>query len=132
MTSVRSKLVPYSFGGGRVRWLYGSGVCAASFLLISSVVAADDTSGRVTGQVVDEAGRPVPGASVSALWGANGQTWDRVRGNKEPEKLWQNEGNMQPWNDDIAVTNADGHFSITAPGGKNWLLAYDRERRHGA
>ena len=60
------------------------------FPLACSGVAAEDAPKRVVGRVVDEAGRPILGASVSALWGANGLTWNQVaavRGT-EPEKVW--------------------------------------------
>jgi hypothetical protein len=106
------------------------------FPLACSGVAAEDAQKRVKGRVIDEAGRPFLGASVSALWGANGLTWNQVaavRGT-EPEKVWQNEGKMQPWSDASTVTDAEGRFSIDidAPEGKSWLLAYDHDRRRGA
>jgi hypothetical protein len=104
-------------------------------LLASSGLAADeDTTKRVNGRVVDKAGRPVPGAIVSGLWSANGLNWDQVVAVRDakPEKLWQNEGKMEPWGQPHVVTDADGRFSIPAPQRKNTLLVYDRERRHGA
>ncbi len=103
-------------------------------LLATSGVSAEDAANRVNGRVLDEAGRPVAGASVSAFWGANGMDWDQVVASRgaEPERLWQNEGKMEPWSGTRVVTDADGRFSIPAPERKNSLLVYDRERRHGA
>lgn len=103
-------------------------------LLTSPGLAADDPARRVHGRVLDEAGRPVPGASVSGTWGANGLDWERVVAVREtePEKLWREEGKMEPWGENRTVTDADGRFSIPAPDRKNALLVYDRERRHGA
>jgi hypothetical protein len=77
---------------------------------------------------------PVAGASVSGTWGANGLDWDEVVAvrEKEPERLWRNEGAMEPWGDHRALTDADGRFSLPVPGRKAALLAYDRERRRGA
>jgi hypothetical protein len=108
--------------------------CSGLFLLACSVDAAEDAVKLVMGRVVDEAGRPVPGASVSAVWGANGLDWDRVVAvrDAEPEKLWQDEGKMEPWGNARVVTDAAGRFSIPAPERKNSLLVYDHERRHGA
>ena len=107
----------------------------AVLLSLVPVASSADDSKKVSGRVLDEAGRPVPGASVSAFWAANGLDWDQVvaLGNKEPEKLWQNEGKMAPWGDvRPAVTDADGRFSIPAPKRTKSLMVYDRERRHGA
>jgi hypothetical protein len=103
-------------------------------LLAPFGLAAEDTTKRINGRVLDEAGRPVPGASVSGFWGANGLDWDQVVAVRDtkPEKLWQNEGKMEPWGQHRAVTAADGRFSIPAPDRKNALLVCDRERRHGA
>ncbi len=111
------------------------GVIAVLFLLASPGFAAEDEAKRICGRVVDEAGRPVPGASVSGTWGANGLDWDQVVAirDAEPEGLWQDEGKMEPWGEVRVVTDADGRFSIPAPGHrKDALLAYDRERRRGA
>ncbi len=105
------------------------------FLLFVPATLSAEEPKKVGGRVVDPSGRPVEGASVSAFWGANGLDWDQVvaLGNKEPEKLWQNEGKMAPWGDvRPAVTDVDGRFSIPAPRRMKTLMIYDRERRHGA
>ncbi len=82
---------------------------------------------------MDELGRPVPGASVSAFWSANGLSWEQVKAlrDDEPEAWTQNEGKMAPWGGP-RVADADGRFSIPVPRRKNAFLAYDRERRRGA
>jgi hypothetical protein len=47
-------------------------------LLTSTAVATEDLPGQINGRVLDETGRPILGASVSALWGANGLIWKEV------------------------------------------------------
>ena len=58
-------------------------------------------------------------------------TWDQVVAfrEKQPERLWQHEGIMEPWGQSRAVTDADGRFSIPAPRRMKTLMIYDRERR---
>ncbi len=104
------------------------------FLLFLPATLSADEPKTLSGQVVDPSGHPVEGASVSAYWAANGLDWDQVvaLGNKEPEKMWQNEGKMAPWGGVRVVTDADGRFSIPAPEKMKTLMIYDRERRHGA
>jgi peroxiredoxin len=107
----------------------------ALLLLIAPEASAADEPKNIMGRVIDEGGRPALGASVSAYWAANGLDWDQVvaLGGKEPEKLWQNEGKMEPWGDvHPVVTDADGRFSIPAPTRTKSLLICDRERRQGA
>jgi hypothetical protein len=74
-------------------------------LLAASGRAAEDEKPRFHGRVLDEEGRTVPGASVAAFWAANGLDWSQVVAarEKEPEKLWQNEGKMEPWGDQQAA-----------------------------
>jgi hypothetical protein len=106
----------------------------AMLLVVTPAAATEDDSKNVIGRVVDSAGLPVAGASVSAFWAANGLNADQVVAlrDKEPEKLWQNEGKMEPWGGARAVTDADGRFSVPAPRRMKTLMIYDRERRHGA
>ncbi len=107
---------------------------AALLLLFPATgTAAEGAVAMWTGRVVDELGRPVPGASVSAFWSANGLSWDQVQAlrDDEPEAWTQNEGKMAPWGDP-RLTDALGRFSIPAPARKKTLLAYDRDRRRGA
>jgi peroxiredoxin len=106
----------------------------ALLLLIAPAASPADEPKKISGRVADQAGRAVPGASVAAVWGANGLNWDQVvaLGSKEPQTLWQNEGKMEPWGEFRVVTDADGRFSIPAPEGMKTLMIYDRERRHGA
>jgi alkyl hydroperoxide reductase subunit AhpC len=103
-------------------------------MLIAPRALPADEPKKITGRVVDQVGIPVAGASVSAFWAANGLNWDQVVAvrDKEPEKLWQNEGRMEPWGEVRVVTDAGGRFSIPAPERKKTLMIYDRERRHGA
>jgi hypothetical protein len=110
------------------------GALAVLLLISRATAAGDEARPLVEGRVVDEAGRPVAGAAVSGLWGANGVEGDRVAalGRSRPEQLWRNEGQMMPWGDLRAETDADGRFSVPVPERKRTLWAYDRERRRGA
>ena len=107
----------------------------AILLLIAPAASPADEPKNVCGRVVDPEGLPVAGASVSAFWAANGLNWDQVVAlrDTEPEKLWQDEGKMEPWGDvRPAVTDAEGRFSIPAPERMKTLMIYDRERSHGS
>ena len=106
----------------------------AVLLLLAPVASSADEPKKVGGRVLDEAGHPVPGASVSAVWSANGLSWEQFDAipDAEFEKRWRNEGKMEPWGAFRVVTDADGRFSIPAPERMKSLLVYDRERRHGA
>src|SRR5690348_6388320 len=106
----------------------------ALMLLIAPAFTRADEPKMVRGRVTDPAGLAVAGAGVSAFWAANGLDWDQVVAlrDKEPEKLWQIEGKMEPWGSFRVVTDADGRFSIPAPERMKTLLVYDRERKHGA
>ena len=106
----------------------------AVLLLLAPVASSADEAKKVSGQVLDEAGRPAPGASVSAFWSANGLSWEQFDAipNAEFERRMQNEGKMEPWGATRVVTDAEGRFSIPAPDRTKSLMAYDRERRHGA
>ncbi len=103
-------------------------------LLIAPFGAPADEPGVVFGRVVDPAGLPAAGAEVSAFWGANGLRWEQVEAvrDKEPDKLWHNEGKMEPWGAHRSATDADGRFLILAPERMKTLLIYDRQRRLGA
>ncbi len=107
----------------------------AAVLLVSPMaVAADDETKRVTGRIVDEAGRPAAGVEVGPIWGANGLRWEQVvaLGNQKPETLWQDEGRMQPWGGRSAMTADDGTFSIAIHPREFALLAFDEGRKRGA
>jgi hypothetical protein len=106
----------------------------ALLFLIAPAALPSDEPKKIGGRVVDRAGHPVPEASVAAVWGANGLNGDQVvaLGNKELERLWQNEGKMEPWGEFRVVTDAAGGFSIPAPERMKTLMIYDRERSHGA
>ena|ERR1017187_8904285 len=105
-------------------------------LLLQSAPAAlpADEPKKISGRVVDREGCPVPGASISTFWGANGLNWEQYDAipDGEFEKRMQNEGKMEPWDATRVVTDADGRFSIPAPVRAKSFMAYDRERRHGA
>ncbi len=104
-----------------------------SWLMVAGLAGADEPK-MVSGRILDQAGRPASGAVVAANWGANGLNWEQVVAvrDKEPDKLWLNEGKMEPWGRGNSVTDAEGRFSIPAPVRMKTLLVYDRERRHGA
>ena len=107
----------------------------AAVLLISPLaLAADEETKRVTGRIVDEAGRPAAGVEVGPVWGANGLRWEQVAAirKKNPEGLWQDEGTMQPVGRPVATTAADGTFSIAIHPREFALLAFDESRVRGA
>jgi AhpC/TSA family len=106
---------------------------AVLLMLVPTVASADEPK-KLSGRVLDQAGEPAVGAVVAANWGANGLSWEQVLvvRAKEPDKLWDNEGKMEPWGRGHAVTDAEGRFSIPAPERMRTLLIYDRDRRQGA
>ncbi|WP_435021380.1 redoxin domain-containing protein [Tundrisphaera sp. TA3] len=109
--------------------------CVVAALLLSVPWdATGEEPKTVVGRVVDEAGRPVEGADISAFWGANGKAWEQVVDlrAKDPEALWRDEGRMEPWGDTRARSDADGRFSIPAQERRNWLMILDRDRKRGA
>jgi hypothetical protein len=54
--------------------LCGAGLCVSTLLLLPLVLHAQETRGRITGQVLDTTKAPVPGASVSVTDAARGTT----------------------------------------------------------
>jgi peroxiredoxin len=106
---------------------------ALFWLLVPTFSSADEPK-KVSGRVLDHAGQPAVGASVSAFWGANGLDWEQFDAipDAQFEKRWRNEGKMEPWGAFRVVTDAEGRFSIPAPERTKTLMAYDRERKHGA
>lgn len=107
---------------------------AAVLLVPSIALGADGETKRVTGRVLDEAGRPAAGIEVAPVWGANGFRWEQVDAlrAKGVENLWRAEGRMQPWGDRVATTAADGTFVIDIHPREFVLLAFDATRERGA
>jgi thiol-disulfide isomerase/thioredoxin len=109
-----------------------------SLLLIGiGRAAAAEKIWTLPGRVLDEQGRPVAGASIATVWGANGVTLEQLQnfekdGKPHPE-LTANEGQMEPWGIGPVETGPDGRFAITLHSSNDRkLLAVDRERKRGA
>ena len=109
-------------------------LCLVTVLLWGSVVRAEDW--QVRGRVVDEAGRPVAGATVAYFWSANG-TGKRADGtpldvtkDDELRELWAHEGEMQP-RGRSATTAEDGSFVTTLHGRAHAVMAMDAGRKRG-
>jgi hypothetical protein len=72
---------------------------AIAVLLVSARVAmgADDEPKRVSGRILDEAGRPAARVTVAPVWVANGLRRDQIQELQkagQPEKLWEREGQI--------------------------------------
>lgn len=109
----------------------------ATISICLSFIAMESNAGEpkiIRGRIVDHAGDACSHATVSAFWGANGLTWDQFEAipDSEFERRLQNEGKMEPWGETRVVTDSQGRFSIPAPERARALMAYDRERLHGA
>jgi len=98
-----------------------------------AIVAADDW--QLRGRVVDEAGRPVAGATVDHQWRANG-TQKRADGtpldlsnDEDVQTLWGKVGQMEPF--DGATTTADGSFELQVRARRHTFMAMDRARQRG-
>src|SRR5580698_2105141 len=109
-----------------------------SLLLIGvGTAAAAEKIWTLRGRVLDQEGRPVAGASVATVWGANGVTLEQLErsekdGKPHPEQT-ANEGRMEPWGTTPVETGPDGRFAITLHSSNDRkLLAVDRERKRGA
>lgn len=88
------------------------GIVAAVLGLLPLTARAQEEV-RVTGRVVDSAGKPVAGADVAMYWDAVGNKMVPYQG---------------------AITNAEGRFTfaVTFPGRKQKLMVQDKERKTGA
>ncbi|HEY2156107.1 MAG TPA: hypothetical protein VGH33_10790, partial [Isosphaeraceae bacterium] len=106
---------------------------AAVLLIAPMAMAADGETKRVTGRIVDEAGRPAAGVEVAPVWGANGFRWEQVEALRQKglEAMWQSEGQMQPWGGRVATTAGDGTFAIDIHPREFTLLAFDATRERG-
>jgi hypothetical protein len=108
-----------------------------SLLLIGiGRAAAAEKIWTLRGRVLDQEGRPVAGASIATVWGANGVTLEQLRNSEKDGKphpeLTTNEGRMEPWGDAPAQTGPDGRFTIEFRSSNECkLLAVDRERKRG-
>lgn len=110
---------------------------ALSVVFSSAAYPADEPQ-RVTGRILDQEGKPVPGASISELWGANGLNGDqlgsitrRQSGDELLASIYRAEGKMEPIGESRAISDADGRFSMPIPPSRR-LMALDRDRRHGS
>jgi len=110
----------------------------ALYVLLSSAAYPADEPQRVTGRILNQEGKPAPGASISGFWGANGLNADQVgsitrrqSGDELLASLYRNEGKMEPLGESPGMTDADGRFSIPIPLSRR-LMVLDRDRRHGA
>jgi hypothetical protein len=113
----------------------------ASFFLISFAATAGTPGNEkgtwlLHGRVIDSQNRPVAGAALSTFWGANGVTLEEVKriekSGDQTGKLETNEGRMEPWGHDPTQTDASGKFSMKMNWNNGFVLAMDKERKHGA
>jgi hypothetical protein len=119
-----------------------SRACLFAFLLLVAAqanAAADPWVLR--GRVLDSQGRPAANVDVSTFWSANGVPLAEIqRIEKLPLKdrdaqsaiLSENEGRMEPWGSNPTKTDADGRFSLKMGWTNYFVLAFDKERKHGA
>src|SRR5262245_2636169 len=112
--------------------VFGLAILAA---FTSQKCAADWQEWELRGRVVDEAGRPVAGATVDHLWRANG-TQKRPDGSPldltSDEQLkirWGREGQMEPM--EGTTTEADGSFNLLIAHRRHAVIAMDAPRQRG-
>lgn len=108
-----------------------------ALLVIINGVRADEPR-EVRGQVVDEAGMPVAGASVGCFWRANGSGRDRdgkpydLTKEENVRLLWGHLGEMEPTGQPQPMpAGPDGRFSIKDTDPYFAVMAMDPSRRHG-
>ncbi len=105
-------------------------------VLIAGPANAGTGSWTLAGRVLDAQGRPAVGVELSVIWNANGVSIDEVhkieKGKGDPHLLDINEGRMEPWGDHPTRSDAQGRFSVPMSWSNGFLLALDRERKHGA
>jgi hypothetical protein len=108
-------------------------VAAILFLLAASASSAE--SRKITGNIVDQQGRPVANAAIDFLWSANGPLLDakgkpRDLSSEEAKKrYWSQFGRMEPVVK--TISRADGGFSLQARGSFFTIMALDAERKRG-
>jgi len=119
-----------------------SRACLVAFLvLLAAPALAGSDAWRLEGRVLDPQGRPAAGIDVATFWNANGVPLAEIQRieklpvevrDSQSDILSQNEGRMEPWGTNPTKTDADGRFSIKMGWTKYFVLAYDKERKHGA
>ncbi len=94
----------------------------------------------LSGRVLDPEGRPAADVEVSTFWSANGvplaeiQRFEKLPADVRESQaaiLSQNEGRMEPWGNPTK-TDAEGRFSVKMGWTNYFVLAFDKERKHGA
>lgn len=105
--------------------------------LVANVSHAERIKIEVRGQVVDQQGVPVVGASVAWFWRANG-TGKKPDGTRfdlsDPKQLlefWGHVGEMEPGNPS-AKTDGDGAFKVLVHSRARVVMAMDQSRSLGA
>ncbi len=113
----------------------------AWFVVISlAAIAAAPTDEKgswvLRGQVLDSQARPVADVAISTIWGANGVSLEELHRLEKTGglagKLDTNEGRMEPWGYNPTWTDSAGSFSMKMNWNNYFLLAMDKERKHGA
>lgn len=93
------------------------------------------------GRVLDPQGRPAANVDVSTFWDANGVPLAEIQRieklpadvrDSQSDILSKNEGRMEPWGTNPTKTDADGRFSIKMGWTNYFVLAFDKDRKHGA
>ena len=109
----------------------------AVWILIAASPAARGAEREVRGRVVDEAGRPVAGASVAHYWRANGpvvapggRRYD-LKKEEDLRAFWGSVGRMDPSSYDPVATDSDGRFSMKVADIHPALMAMDGPRQRG-
>ncbi|HTQ40179.1 MAG TPA: redoxin domain-containing protein [Pirellulales bacterium] len=108
-------------------------------LIASACVAHADDDRDITGRVIDAAGQPVAGVTVSAFWSGNGKRLradgtplDPSKNKKDGQAFWQHEGEMEPFsNVRTTPTDVQGRFTVKLGHDEHTLLAIDAARQHG-
>jgi thiol-disulfide isomerase/thioredoxin len=112
------------------------GCVVAALVLIAGPATAGTGPWTLAGRVFDADGHPAADVDLSVIWNANGVSLEELhrieRGKGDPQRLNINEGHMEPWGDHPARTDAQGRFSVPLSWTNGFLLALDRERKHGA
>ena len=109
----------------------------AALILLTASTAARGADREVRGRVIDEAGRPVAGASVAPFWRANGPVAApggrryNLKKEEDVRAFWGSLGRMEPSTLDPVVTEADGRFSIKDFDIFLAVMALDGPRRRG-
>ncbi len=111
------------------------------FVLLAARVNAGTDPWVLHGRVLDPQGRPAANVDVSTFWDANGVPLAEIQRieklpadvrESQSDILSQNEGRMEPWGTNPTKTDADGRFSLKMGWTNYFVLAFDKDRKHGA